>query len=428
MKDDVLEVSINSISEIQQEAEISLSPEELLPHFEKAYTQLQPKIEIKGFRKGKVPLGMIKKIYGEAIEHDTLDQLANDYYHQAMTEKNISPIGQPSMVDMDFKRGEHFRFKIKYEVRPVIELKQYKGIAVPRPVHTVADAELEGELQHMLRLNSVTAPAERVTDKNYIVTADVQELDEAGTPIIGKKTKDARFFLTDETLAPEIKKALSSAEPGQEYRTQFESKHEDHSHTVHLLLKVTKVEHVATPEFNDEFVKKITKDQVTNAQEFKKSMRDDLERFWTEQGEKKVSEAIVSELVRMHEFPVPESLVNGLLDSYVEDIKNKSRDKKLPKGFDEAKFREESNAMAVFQGKWMLLKNRIAEEEGITITDDDISSAAEQEAARIGLPKERLLEYYKSSSVVSDRLLSDRLMMFLKSNAIVTDQPEETKA
>lgn len=422
-----MQVTINTVSEVQQEAEIELNSTELQPHFEQAYVKYRPKVELKGFRKGKVPLDMIKKLYGEAIEQDALDTIAGEFYNKAMEEKGIRPLGQPTMVDMNFKRGENFRFKIKYEVKPAIELKKYKGVKVERPVHKLTDEEVNSEIHHLQRVNSTTSPAERVTDTEYIVTADVQELDETGTPMIGKKTPATPFYLADETLAKEIKEALSNAEVGGTYRAKVQSRHDDHEHTMHFGFTVTKIEKVDLPAFNDELVKKITKEKVTSADEFRKNLRTDLQRYWDEQADAKVKDALADELVREHEFPVPDAVVAGFLDSFVEDIKNKSEGRKLPKNFDEQQFRTESRPHAIWQAKWLLLKQRIAEAENITVSDDEIEKLAEADAPKIGIDKARLLQYYKSSGSTGDRILSDKIMTFLKSAAKISDKVIEER-
>jgi trigger factor len=377
-------------------------------------------VEIKGFRKGKVPMAMVKKIYGEAIEQDSLDAVASEFYRVAMTERKIQPIGQPSLTDVDFKRGEHFRFKIKYEVKPEIKLKKYKGLAVEKPIHTVTEAEIQKEIDHIRRINSTTTEAVAATDNEHIVVGDVQELDDAGTPLIGKKTPSARFYLSDETLAPEIRNALAGAEVGGVYKAIFESKHGDHAHTVHIAITVTKIEKVSLPPFDDALVKSVTKEKVTSSEEFLKNLRLDMAKYWEEKAERAVSDGIAQQLVQQHDFPLPESLVNTFLDAFVEDIKNRSKDKKLPANFDEAKFRDESRELASWQAKWMLLKERIAEEENLIVTDEELDERATTEAAQIGIAKERLLEYYKNSGSTTDRMLSDKIMSFLKSNAKVT--------
>ena len=416
-----MQVTITTLSEIQQEAAFEVSADELQPHFDEAYQKFRPKAELKGFRKGKVPMPMIRKLYGEAIEHDALDTIASEFYRRAMEEKNITPIGTPAMVDMDFKRGEHFHFTIKYEVKPPIALGKYRGIAVTRPVHTVTDAEIDAEIMNLRRSNSTMTEAAAAHDADHLVTADAQELDEAGTPLIGKKTSDARFLLSDESLAPEIRTALLNAEPGADRSAQFESRHGDHHHTVHLALHVTKVEKVTLPPFDDALVAKITGGKVSSADEFAASLRTDVAKYWEDQATGTLNDNIARAIVDAHDFPVPGALVDGLLDSFVEDVKQRSRDRKLPRGFDEKKFRDDSRPHALWQARWMLLKESIAAAEKLEVTDAEIEELATAESARMGIDRERILQFYRSSGGAADRLLSDKIMQFLRNNAHVTD-------
>jgi trigger factor len=423
-----VEVTIHTKSEIAQEAEIQVSNEELRPVFDRAFEKYRKKAEIRGFRKGKAPLDMIRRMYGEAIEHESLDDAADTFYKQAMEERSIRPLGQPAMVDMDFQPGKHFRFKIQYEIRPQIALKKYKNLLVEKPVHRVTDAEIQAEIEHLRRINSTTAEVEAVTNDDHLVTADVQELDDAGTPLIGRKTAGARFLLSEAGLAPEIRHALASARVGETYPAQFENRHEDHTHQVRVNIAVTKVERVQLPAFDDAFVAKITKDKIATTDEFLKSVRTDVERYWEDQAERKVRDALADEIVRTHEFEVPESLVSGFLDAFVDDIKNRSKERELPAGFDEKRFREESRTHAVWQAKWMLLKEAIAGAEGITVTDEELEKIAAVEAERVGIEKERLLAYYRTVPSATERLLSDKMMAFLRQQAKVTEVEDQEPA
>ncbi len=418
-----MEVTINTVSDVKREAEFSLTSTELQPHFERAYKKFAPKVQIKGFRKGKVPMVMIKKIYGNAIEQDALDDVATETFRSTMIERKIQPLGQPTMIDMDFKRGEHFRFKIKYEVKPTIELKQYKGLSVEKPMHNVTDEEVNGEIDRLRRTNATMLGVTLVRDDgDHIITADVQELADDGMPLVGKKTKDARFYLSDETLAKEIKDTLGKAEVGGEYKVRFGQQHGDHGHKHFATLSVKKIEKVELPDCDDAFVKKITQDKVSSKEEFLANLRKDIDAYWVEQSDRRVQDAIVDEIVKAHDIAVPESLVNLYLDSFVEDVKKRSRDRQLPRGFDEAKFRGENKAYATYQAKWGLLRDQIIEKEHLTVTDEEIEQLAAAEAVSTGIAKEQLLEYYKNSDAVAGRLLSTKLMSVLKDNAIITEK------
>jgi len=417
-----VQVTINTLSEVQQEADIRLTNEELQPHFEEAYTKYRAKVELKGFRKGKAPMDMIKRIYGEAIEHEALDTIANDVFHRAMDERTIRPLGTPSMVDMDFKRGSHVQFKVKYEVKPAVELKNYKGIAAERPIHPITDTEVEDEIQQLRKIHSTTAPVDTAADDEHIITAEVQELDETGMPLIGRKSPGMRFYLADATLAPEIREALRNARVSEPVTVKTLSKHGDHEHPLHLSITPKKVEKVNLPPFDEELVKKVTRDAVSSPEEFRASMQKDLERYWIERADGKVTDDIANEIVRTHDFPVPDAMVEVFLDSFVEEIRERSRDRQLPAGFDEKKFREERRVYAVWQAKWMILKEQIAATEQITVTDEDIEQLAQQEAARTGLTADTLLPHYKKSDAVKERILSGKITAFLREHARITDK------
>jgi len=417
-----MEITISPLSEVLQEAEITVSGDEIQPHLDEAYGKERKRLEVKGFRKGKAPIEIIRKLYGDAIEHQALDSIANDFYRKAMDEREIRPLGEPSMVDMDYKKGEHFRFRIQYEIRPTIRMQGYTGLTVEKPIHSVHDAEVDGEITRILKSNSTTEDATSVTDKEYIVTADVQELDPAGTPIIGRKAKDVQFYLSDETVSPALTRALSQAEVGGTYRSRIEPQEDEEKQAMDVSLSVTQIRKVILPEFNDEFAKTITGGKVASAAEFRGNLTKDLERYWADWSEKKVADAISMEVVKRHDFPVPESLVNTVMDSYLADIRNRSRDRKLPPDFNEEKFRHDSRELAVWQARWILLKEVIAEAEGIKVTDEDLSATAEAEASRIGLPAEQVLSYYRNSSTAHNQILSKKIMEYLVSNTSITEK------
>jgi FKBP-type peptidyl-prolyl cis-trans isomerase (trigger factor) len=168
-------------------------------------------------------------------------------------------------------------------------------------------------------------------------------------------------------------------------------------------------------------VKKVTHDNFMSPEAFRASIRADLEKYWAQRSEEKLADDIATEIVRQHEFNVPESLVEGILDSYVDELRNRSRDRQLPRGYDEKKFREERRVYAVWQAKWLLLKERIAEAEHIVVTDADLENVAADEAARSGLAKEKLLPHVKSSTAIRDRLLTNKIAAFLKEHARIID-------
>jgi FKBP-type peptidyl-prolyl cis-trans isomerase (trigger factor) len=115
-------------------------------------------------------------------------------------------------------------------------------------------------------------------------------------------------------------------------------------------------------------------------------------------------------------------MVEGILDSLIDEVRANSRDRKLPKNFDEKNFREENRAYAIWQAKWILLKEQIAEAEHISVSDEEVEKLAEADASRLGIAKDRMIQYYKSSDGTKDRLLTEKITAFLLDRAKITER------
>lgn len=419
-----MEVTVQSLSEVSRQVEITATLEDLTPHFDKAYQEYRKKIEIRGFRKGKAPIDIVKKLYGDLIENDTLNEVATEMYLKAVKEKELKPIGEPVLVDMDYRRGESFRCKIQYDVRPQIIIKEYKGIEVEKVIHTVTNEEVEKELLRLQQANATMEEVESVTDPQHVVTATLQDLDDSGVQIIGKKSENIRIYLGDDQLEKQFKDALKEAKKDGEYRVQFEHKHEDKTHQVNTLIIVKKIQKVILPDLDDAFTAKITKDKFTTVEALKANLRDDINSYWKEKSERQVINSITSEIIRRHEFQVPESLIRGVLSSLLEEVKNEYPKKQLPAEFNVEKFNEENRVYAIYQSKWALLREELIKAENITVSDDDLKKLAEMESAKIKIPTDRLINYYKSSDQIKDRIVGDKLIKILIDSSKIKEVPE----
>lgn len=416
-----MDVNVQTLSDVSREVEIVATAAEVQPHFDKKYVEYQAKVEIKGFRKGKAPLDIVKKLFGDLIEQDSLEDIATELYRKAVSENDLKPIGDPSLVDMKFNRGDDLRFKVRYDVRPAITLKPVKGVKVTKPRHEITEAEIEAEVLRLRRANATFEPAEQAADDEHVVTVDLQDVDEQGMPVIGKKSEGVRFYLGDERLEEPFKVALRGTTVGAVQSVTFEHDHGDHKHTVRSRVTVKKVEKVQLPAFDGEFVKKLTNGAVRSTDDFMKNLRNDVEAYWRSKTERATLNSLTGELLAMHDFQVPDSLTRAVLESLLQDMAQQYPKKQLPEDFDYDRFGQENYAYAQAQAKWALLREELLKAENITVDDAALEKLAEAEAQTIKIDKERLLQYYRSSDQVRDRLRSDKLMQRLLSEAKITE-------
>jgi len=417
-----MNVSINDVTEVDKEVEITSSNDELTPHFEEAYRRYQQSASLKGFRKGKAPLSMIRQVYGESIRYSALDRIANDLYREAMDERKIRPIGDPVLTTIDYTPENGLSFKIKYEVLPVFELASYKGIKVDKPVHVITDEELAEEMDRIRRSNSTLADAEKVSGPHTLVTVDIQELDEGGTPLVGRKTTDAKLYLADTSIFREIREKLVGAGLNESVRLTVEPAEGEQGEKRNLEILVRQIKDVNLPEVTDEFVSKITKGKTAGVEAFNAELKESIRKYWEERSHRRALDGIISDIVGRHAFTVPESLIRAYTDSLIEDVKQRSPGKALPPDFNEEEFREQNRGGVIFQAKWHLIRDRIIEDAGLTLTREDFERFAERDAAVIGVEKERLAAMYRDSPQTRERLMGDKLHGFLLAAAEVTEK------
>jgi len=411
-----VEVTVNNVNDCVREMTVTMTQEELAPHFEKAYKEAAPALEIKGFRKGKVPMHMVKKMFGPSIEYQAVEEITNDVFRTEMESRNINPIGTPQINKIDFKPGTPLTFIVKFEIRPEFELKDYSSIAIERYSHKATDTELESEVERLQQINSTTEVASKVDSEYHIVTVDMKDMDEHG-----HSREDMKIYLREKSTEKEVKEALMGASVGDVKEAKFSHQHGDHSHDVHLQLTVKKIEKVILPPLDDALAQKVSNGKFQTAEEMKQNIKKDLEEFWKERSERRFENDLLSAIVKQYEFTVPEALIQNVTDTFIEDAKNQQPNRQLPKNFNEKAYREQSRETAIWQSKWLLIKEQFIAKEKIEISDSEIEKIAEEESAKLNIDKERLVNFYKSSDNALERLKYNRLIDILKQNVKITD-------
>ncbi|MFN3134821.1 MAG: hypothetical protein ACK44H_04540, partial [Candidatus Kryptonium sp.] len=116
------------------------------------------------------------------------------------------------------------------------------------------------------------------------------------------------------------------------------------------------------------------------------------------------------------------SLVEDFIQSMLDEERSKYPDGKLPQNFDEQFFRQRRRADAFFNAKWYIIKNRIAQIEGIEVTDEDFEKLAEEDSAEIGIEKEKLISFYKRSEHIREKILNRKVLQFLKDKVKVVEK------
>jgi len=438
-----LEYKIIDLTESEKEVEVKLPYEEIKKEIESEVLKQTKNIQLPGFRKGKVPLSMIKKRFGDALEYEASEKVANARFWEVSKEKELNPIGQPQLIDIKFNPGEELFFKVKFETLPELEVKDYKGNKIELPDFKVRDEEIEHEIEHILKANSTTGDVEAVgEDNNYIINIEIQRVDENGNPLQESKPEVVDIDLTNERVNSEIIENSKGKKAGDSFTFSFKDEHthkvgdkeEKHVENLHYNAKLNSVKKIIMPELNEELIKKVTKEKLSTEQELRDGIKKDIQSYYDQKVGELLRDKLLQLIVEKNDFTPPQTMVRTVLDDLVKH-EEEAQKKAGYKKFDREDVEKKLLKTAELEVKWFLIKKAIFKKENISVNDEDLKELAKKDAVKTGLPEDKLINYYKTSNI-GERLLDNKLFDFLKEQNEITKvdpenlinkKPEETK-
>ncbi len=429
-----METKINDLTTSDKELEVTLSYSEVKEDIDSEVKKQTKKLQLPGFRKGKAPLSIIKKMYGDALEHEASEKVANSKFWKIAKEQDIIPIGQPTLIDIHFHPNEELHFKVQYETYPVLEVKNYMDQEIEVPDFIVKDEEVEQEIKYIRQANATQEDAEVIGDENnYLIDVDLLRIDEKGEPFENTEKQNIKVDLSDPKVNPELVENAKGKKVGdtinftfkREAEPQKEDEGKDKAEEVlNFTATVTSIKKNILPELTDELIKKVTKDKVENEADLREGIKKDIQDYYNRQTDTIIRNKIVSLIVEKNDFVPPKTLVHNLLEDLL-----KKEEEQAKKGGNRLFNREETKIRlkpyAESEVKWYLLKNEIEKKEKIEVDEETLKELAKKEAVSTGLSEEKLLNYYKSPNY-QNTLLDQKLFEFLKEkNTIKKVAPEK---
>lgn len=422
-----MEKNITYFENCEQKIEIKLTHAELEPYYEKAYIEALPKIDLPGFRKGKVPLKTVKQLYGKQLRAETEPKIIAEIFFKIVDDDKIKLVGEPTLDNIEQSEDgltAHFR----YEVLPDFELGEYKGLTIDEPVHNVTEEEIDDEIQKICRNSGTFVEAEKVEDEQYVVGLKLRELDlVTNLTLLGEEAFETNVYLASETVLPEIKSSVIGRVIGDTFK--FNPSNDDSSAPDKIYqVEIINIQKLVPKEFTNEFVESFTNGKFISTEEFKEEIGFKLQESWNHRSHEAMEQQIVNKLVDMHHFPLPQTIVWSLMKDMVEDIK-----KQYAKSMDVSKLsienmHEELRPVAEQNIKWEILKLNIIEKEQLEIEDHDIDSIVDSEAERLKSDKGKIRKKLLENNNFVARILSKKVIDLILDFAITSEvefEPED---
>ena len=391
--------------ECTRELVIDVPADEVAKSYGKVVGNYRKYAKIPGFRAGKVPESVIKRRFATEIRKDVIDGLLPQRFNKAVAELGVKPVGQPQVTELTVEDGAPLHVKAVFEYVPAFSIEGYKDVTVPKPPVDITDEEFKAELAQLRESRATVEPVEEdrpLVDSDWaqITYKGQVEGDETAAPISGE---DTLVEIGGKDTVEAFSAALRGAKPGQELKAEViypadYSEARLAGKTVAYEVEVKAIKKRTLPELDDDFAKELG--AYESLADLEERVREHLASRKRRSVEGETKDRLFAALTQKYPFPIPESMVQEQIDARLERglraLAAQGMDTEQMRKLDFQRLRAAQRDSASAEVKTFILLDRIAQEENITVSDEEMDHelqlAALQSREPVDALKVRLTE------------------------------------
>jgi trigger factor len=398
-EDSSTEKSAGKESSSKREIQVEIPVADVNRQTDALIQKYQKVARIPGFRRGHVPASIIRQRFSEEIKTDMVEALIPRFFRQEAERLSLHPVSQPRVTDLHLHDGEPLRFKAAFDVLPEIKLQGYKELRADKPEVAVSEADVEQAINDLRERHAAFNPVEG----RALADGDFAQVSLDGTPKAAEgqkaegqkrdsKKDDSQPVHMDEVLVeiagpntmPEFTEHLRAAVAGDErtFDVSYPEDTEDKrlaGKTFTYTVKVQAIKQKSLPELNDEFAKTLGEFQTVD--DIRRVIREQIESERRHEAEHAAKEKLVGELIQRNEFEVPDSLIDQQIDIRLERglraLAAQGLTAEQMKKMDLQRLRVGQRDQAIHDVKAALLLERVAEEENVQVSDEELNHELE---------------------------------------------------
>ncbi|MCI0481051.1 MAG: trigger factor [Candidatus Dadabacteria bacterium] len=425
-------MSIENLSGTERKVDVVIPVEVVKEKRDVVFSEIRKSAKIKGFRPGKAPVNVIESVYRKEILGETATRLVTDSLEEALKEVSAHPISRPQINPPDlFETDKDFHYSAVFEVLPVFDLAEYKGLPLRKEIHEVRDGDVDHTIEHLIEHRAEIKPYE---GEKAVENGDVAIVDFEGTidgePVKDLKRSGLQFLVGHDRLIPEFEENVIGMKKGEtkefdvSYGEDFQIK-EAAGKAVHYKFSVKDVLKRTLPELDDELAKEVGMEDVAALRE---QVRGDLKRQSEQQSEARVRQQVVDALVDKNTVDAPPSLVNEEVGRLARNMIQTLRQRGLNiQTLDDAS-KAALAERALRNVKTSIILAEIRKIEDIKVTDVDIDRSLSGIAASYNMATEQVREIYRQNDLLEGleaSLAEQKVIDFIIENATIEEVPGE---
>ncbi|MDD2601207.1 MAG: trigger factor [Kiritimatiellae bacterium] len=435
-----MQVHVEDISSVQKKITIEIPVEQVNEEIDKAYSTIQKKAKLQGFRPGKAPMHLIKRTYSDAMRDDVMRRLYQQTLYKAMDEHKIEPIDSPTIESDILEPGVPFKYSAVFEVMPQILLNEYTGLTVNKEIYVFKPESIDDELKRMQENMAQMVPLDEgaAIENGHTVSVDYSIAVE-GSPEENSGTQSAEVEIGSGRLLPGFEEQLIGLKSGEskEFTLDLPTEENVAETTVKkgvFSVTVKEVKRKELPELDDDFAQQFG--EFDTMEDLRAKMVEYHEKHEKDRIDNELKERVIQAMIKRNPLDVPESMVKRQLEHMLENLKNRLKSQQMSlemMGLDAESFGARFRDDAIDKVKGGLLLMALVEKENIAVSDENLTAHYEKIAAGNPEMLNRIKEYYSSNQNAKNSIISeikeDKAISYLIDHADITEvDAEQLKA
>lgn len=433
----MVQVTIEDAKPSRKKLQITVDPEKIKKKKDDIVREIRKTANIRGFRRGKVPKEIIIRTYKEEIENDLKKELMLEAYEFAAQDNKIEAVSDPIFTNVEFDEEKGLSFVATVDVKPRIELKEYKGIEITAKPIEITDKDINkvlGQLQDAFA--TLEEKQGGVLEKGNIAVIDIKTFTkETHYPIKDFGGENLHVEIGKKQLIEEIENTIEGMKAGE---TKSIEASFDNSYPLRALkgkdvifeVTLKSIKQKKLPELNDEFAQKINKEFKTY-DDLLKDVKERLKKNKEIEEKERQKDELLDKLLEQYDFELPDSIVNQetnqMIMEYVKNMYYMGVDVSTD-NFKPQVLREKFEPEAKKRVKATFILLEIAKKEGIDVSSEEINEVIAQHANAQRKTFEELYKEYQANNVIpliQMEILGDKALDFLYDNAKIVEVEEK---
>jgi trigger factor len=424
--------NVEQLNPVQYRVHVEIPSEDVNKAFAQVFRKYQQKAKVQGFRPGKAPLNLVRRLYGASALPEVYDALVNQNLFKALADQTIRPIASP-VVDSDKVPNENeiFKFSAVVDVLPELKFDGYKGLEAKTFDYTVKDETLSGEIRRLCRNKATSRPAEPTdvaATGMFVALSHKAVLD--GKDLAQFDAKGVTAYLGDNELFEGLEKHVLGMKVG-ETKVADVTLPESYGDkelvgkTLTFTLTVDELKNLDVPAFDDELAKDYN---AASADELKDRIKSYVLNQASNQAREMLELDLLGQILSANPFEVPPVMVDQVIDSMIEEQLGRLPDAERKKAKGDKAIRDSLLPSAKRQTQNTLILWHVVQKEGIKVEDSEVETEVAATLARYGVPADPKASGQARKSIeprIRENLLFGKAMTFIIENAKIAREPRD---